>query len=147
MLLRLPEAERKPEDDESAAIGTGQRPGRIGVLRQVEVWYLGFIYFGFKLIRYSLLFCLPFYLEKQLGYSTGSRLLVDFVRIGPESSAPFGSGILFDRLYGRRKFLLLRDDVRLGTQFAPLHEGRNLGISVNFVSMSIVGFMLFAPTR
>src|SRR5262249_14580904 len=54
-----------------AALIEERRAARRRVLRSVSVWFYGASYFCIKLIRYSILFWLPFYLEKQLGY-TGS---------------------------------------------------------------------------
>ncbi|WP_394826300.1 MFS transporter [Pendulispora albinea] len=129
-----------------AAGGAADRaPSPRHVLRQMEVWYLGFIYFGFKLIRYSLLFWLPFYLEKQLGYSTGQA---GYSSISFEAGGivgTIGSGLLFDRLYHRRRHLILVMTFGLGLALVLYTKVAAWGIAVNFGAMAIVGFMLFGP--
>ena len=68
----LPEARVRSADPRHDEPKQTQRADRAALLRDVTVWRYGAAYFCIKLIRYSLLFWLPFYLHAALKYSEGS---------------------------------------------------------------------------
>src|SRR5262249_54389260 len=66
---RGPLAGQEPSPETAdLALADAQRAARRRVLRSVTVWSYGASYFCIKLIRYSLLFWLPYYLVNALGY-------------------------------------------------------------------------------
>jgi len=121
-------------------------PPLLRLLRIPTLWCLGGAYFGLKLIRYSLLFWLPFYLHNTLGYGEGTA--------GYLSTAFEGGGILGAVLVGWAS-----------DRFFPNHRGRLLvpmifalagalflyqvvgaaGIVANATALALVGFLLFGP--
>jgi len=93
--LDAPSIARKQSENPKTTSGSHRnRPNAPAASASCGKWksgISGFIYFGFKLIRYSLLFWLPFYLEKQLGYSTGQAGYSSISFELAESSAPSGA--------------------------------------------------------
>jgi len=122
-----------------------RRNEQLRVLRSVTVWSYGVSYFAVKLIRYSLLFWLPFYLHTSLHYAEerAGYLSTSFEIGGIAGAILFG--LLTDRvrrlsrpawsalsLVGLAGALLLY--TRVGTD--PV---------VNFAAMALVGALLFGP--
>ncbi|WP_394832760.1 MFS transporter [Pendulispora rubella] len=137
VLWRLPAHPGAPKAEE--------RPRTTSVARRPEVWYLGFIYFGFKLIRYSLLFWLPFYLQRQLGYSPGQA---GYLSISFELGGVCGtvaSGIVFDRMGARQRSVLFAMTLGLALSLVLYTRVSAWGAVANFAAMAAVGFMLFGP--
>jgi sugar phosphate permease len=113
------------------------------VLANPMVWSLGGAYFCLKLIRYSLLFWLPFFLHKQLGYSPEKS---GYLSISFELGGALGSisiGWLSDRL--PRGAVLVSMVVGLAGAFFLYGRVASVGEVANFLSMALVGFMLFGP--
>jgi sugar phosphate permease len=109
------------------------------------LWNLGAAYFCLKLIRYSLLFWLPFYLQRQLGYAEGSA---SYMSISFELGGVVGAvtaGALSDRLVGRRGPVLVVMSLGLAGAFFLYSAVAAVGPMANFGAMALVGFMLFGP--
>jgi MFS transporter, OPA family, sugar phosphate sensor protein UhpC len=121
-------------------------PARVSswsILGNPLVWSLGAAYFCLKLIRYTLLFWLPFFLHNQLGYDEGAA---GYLSISFEAGGAIGSvsiGWLSDRLPRGRVMVAMV--VGLGAAIAIYGKVAALGPFVNFASMAVVGFMLFGP--
>ena len=60
----------RADPDAARRYGDEDRQARRAVALSATVWWYGASYFFIKLIRYSLLFWLPFYLETALGYGS-----------------------------------------------------------------------------
>jgi len=109
------------------------------------VWNLGASYFCLKLIRYSLLFWLPLYLSRQLGYSEGAA---GYQSLSFELGGVVGAvsaGALSDRFTGRRGPVLVAMTLGLAGAFVLYGHLAALGPLSNFAGMALVGFMLFGP--
>jgi sugar phosphate permease len=142
ILLFLPSPPKQPESSTSKS----SIPDDSSLLRSPIIWSLGSAYFCLKLIRYSLLFWLPFYLTKVLHYSTGGAGYQSMsFEIGGVVGAIVG-GAVSDRYFpGRRRLVAsvmcagLAASLLLYIQLAPIST------FWNFVGMSLVGFSLFGP--
>ena len=116
------------------------------VLRSPVLWSLGASYFCLKLIRYSILFWLPYYLNKVLGYS---KAQAGYQSISFEVGGIIGSiviGYISDRYFpGRRRYVasvmvaVLAVALLIYTRLAPI------SVLLNFIGMAMVGFCLFGP--
>jgi sugar phosphate permease len=149
VLLFLPNRPKSQEavltEGEAAAIA--QLPeSSWAILRSPVIWSLGSAYFCLKLIRYSILFWLPFYLTKVLGYSTGGA---GYQSMSFEVGGVIGAvivGLISDKYFpGRRRQIAsvmcaaLACSLLLYTHLAPL------SVAWNFLGMALVGFCLFGP--
>jgi OPA family sugar phosphate sensor protein UhpC-like MFS transporter len=116
------------------------------VLRSFTVWCYGASYFCIKLIRYSLLFWLPYYLEKILHYARDDAA---YFSTSFEIGGVAGTiviGLLSDRLkHIPRSVIAATSLVCLAAAlFLFLQVGAS-GRVANFVAMAIVGAFLFGP--
>ena len=135
-----PPSEQRKEDREL------QRSARRALLRNPRIYAYGVSYFFIKLMRYSLLFWLPTYLEKALHYdkSTAGYLSTSFEVGGVVGTIALG--LLSDRL---------RKLSRAGWAFGSLMllplalllylRIGGIGLEANFVAMALIGFLLFGP--
>jgi sugar phosphate permease len=143
VLLMLPEREGAP----APATGESVAPLRSrDILRLPAVWSIGLSYFGLKLIRYSILFWLPFYLRKELGYSESAAgyLSVSF-EVGGIAGA-IVVGLISDRYFAdRRRVLASRMIALLAVALLLYTRVAALGPAANFAGMALVGFCLFGP--
>jgi len=147
VLVGLPDAGpgAAPASD-AAAVADAARVDRARVLRSVTVWSYGAAYFCVKLIRYSLLFWLPYYLHTSLGYSErdSGYLSISFEVGGIVGSVAFG--LVSDRVarFGRGAVAALG---LVGLSLALVLYARvaALGPVANFAGMSLVGALLFGP--
>jgi sugar phosphate permease len=139
----LPEARdrrsREPLDAEA-------RAARAAVLRSPLVYSYGAAYFCIKLVRYSLLFWLPFYLERALGHdkTTAAYLSTGF-EVGGLAGA-IGLGWLSDRL-ARVPRATVSAAALVGLAGALWLFGSVAGASPSlcFASLALVGALLFGP--
>jgi sugar phosphate permease len=149
ILLFLPSAPKvqEPVPVNGEAAGIAELPqSSWTILRSPVIWSLGSAYFCLKLIRYSILFWLPFYLTKVLNYSTGGA---GYQSMSFEIGGVIGAviiGAISDRYFpGRRRLIasvmcaLLAASLLLYTRLAPV------SVMWNFIGMAIVGFCLFGP--
>jgi sugar phosphate permease len=128
---------------ERQAPATESRVSSREVLRMPMLWMLGAAYFCLKLIRYSLLFWLPFFLNKELGYdpSTAGYLSISF-----EAGGTLGAiaiGWLSDRL--PRGLVLIGMVLGLAASLVIYSRVAAMGVGVNFAAMAAVGFLLYGP--
>jgi sugar phosphate permease len=116
------------------------------VVRNPMTWFMGANYFCIKLTRYSLMFWLPFYLSEELGY--------DRVTAGWMSSSFFlggvlgvvGSGLLADRLFGRRRIGVAAAMTALLAAALALYAAVGAdSVALNFSVMMLVGALLYGP--
>ena len=133
------------EEGTSSSDTPNTRTGFLAMVREPMVWSLGGAYFGLKLIRYSLLFWLPFYLEK-IGYSEGTA---GYLSTSFEAGGIVGAiavGWLSDRYFpGKRARMLVPMLVALAGALTIYRFVSTAGIVPNAISMALVGFLLFGP--
>ncbi len=136
----------KPEFAALHKNSPGNRAGSImAVLAEPMVWTLGASYFCLKLIRYGLLFWLPFFLSKELHYSVSSA---GYLSLSFEIGGAVGSvtiGYLSDRVGRGRGGLLVAMALTLAGACVLYGRVARVGWAVNFASMAMVGFALFGP--
>src|SRR6185369_9015557 len=116
------------------------------LLSSVTIWSYGICYFFLKLIRYSLLLWLPYYLEKVLHYEKmrAAGFSTSFEVGGIAGTIVIG--ILSDRLrWIPRSVLSAISLVGLAGAFYLFLMVGGTGEVANFLSMALVGFLLFGP--
>lgn len=122
------------------------RAARMRVLASVHVWSYGLAYCAIKLIRYSLLFWLPYFLHEALRYdeSTAGYLSTGFEIGGIAGTIGFGA--LTDKARGlsRATWSALSLIALAGAMFLYARVASQ-GVAVNFAAMALVGALLFGP--
>lgn len=116
------------------------------VLRSPTLYSYGASYFSIKLIRYCLLFWLPYYLHTSLGYAEGSAgYLSTAFEIGGAVGAA-GLGYLSDRLRNvSRPVLSALSLGGLATALVLYGKLGASGVVMNAVLLALVGALLFGP--
>jgi sugar phosphate permease len=134
-----------PERDATAPEVRGSQ-ARLEILRDPALWSLGFAYFCLKLIRYSLLFWLPYYLEKSLGYGGGRAAYQSLAFEVGGTVGAVGVGLISDRLLGGRRAIAgVAGCVALaGATWLYQGVGRE-GPVLNFAALALIGVALFGP--
>ncbi|HVE81489.1 MAG TPA: MFS transporter [Myxococcales bacterium] len=116
------------------------------VLRNPLLWALGTSYFFMKLIRYVLLFWLPYFMQDSLGYS---KALAGNVPLAFEAGGAVGSllvGWLSDRAFrGQRVKVGVGALVGLAAALAAYSVLAGRGVVANALALAAVGFFLFGP--
>jgi len=138
VLLLLPEREAPPKAKRQAV----QRE----LLMMPALWSLGLGYFCLKLIRYSLLFWLPFYLERALHYGQehASWQSLSFELGGTVGAVTVG--FLSDGLLrGKRAGAGIGGCIALAFAFGIYVKVGHLGAWPNFLALALVGACLFGP--
>ncbi|GMV43941.1 MAG: hypothetical protein AMXMBFR64_56570 [Myxococcales bacterium] len=123
-----------------------ERVGFRAIVRMPAVWLLGGSYFGLKLIRYSLLFWLPYYLSQALHYDEGTAgYLSTSFEVGGILGAVV-TGWVSDRWFPARRARLAAPMVLALAGALLLYRGvGDAGLVANALSMALVGFLLFGP--
>lgn len=138
VLLFLPDAPAQ------GAPSPQKEPRRL--VRDPALWSLSGAYFCLKLIRYSLLFWLPYYLEKSLHYARGDA---GYQAIAFEVGGVAGAvvvGLVSDRVFsGRRGLAGLLGCAGLAGAFWLYLALSQQGVAANFAGLALVGFLLFGP--
>lgn len=130
----------------AAPTGAERRAARRALVRSPRVWSYGLSYFCIKLIRYGILFWLPYYLVRVLGYPEGS-------------AGYYSTSFEIGGIVGAITFGLLSDRFRMLSRAAWAAVGLGglavaLGLyqalaasgpTLNFCLMALVGCLLFGP--
>ncbi len=134
---RAPSPQPEPDLDRSA---------RRAVVLSATVWWYGASYFFIKLIRYSLLFWLPFYLEMVLGYSSARA---GYFSTSFEVGGVLGTmalGALSDRMPAvPRSVVCAASLVGLSVALFVYTRVGSLNPAANFAAMAVVGALLYGP--
>jgi len=115
------------------------------VLRTPMVWAMGAAYFCCKLIRYALLFWLPYYLERAFHYSKKDSLQISISLDAGGIVLVIAAGFLADRLFRRHRvftaflFLILL----VGALFLYQEIGTR-STTLTVLGLALVGGCLFA---
>ena len=116
------------------------------MVRQPSLWILGGSYFGLKLIRYSLLFWLPFFLTRQLGYEPGTAGYLSTAFEAGGIAGALAVGWAADRWFAANPLRIVVP-VLLGLAGAllALRVVAPLGTAGVVVGLAAIGFLLFGP--
>lgn len=121
-------------------------PSMAQLMRSPVLLMLGSAYFGLKLIRYSLLFWLPFYLRRHFHYSEAQA---GYLSLPFELGGILGSiaiGWLSDRYFRKKRLAVAAPAlVGLGAAVLAYQSLGHLGMGWNIALLSAVGFLLFGP--
>jgi sugar phosphate permease len=116
------------------------------MIRLPELWILGGSYFFMKLIRYSLLFWLPFFLKRALGYDEGTA---GYLSTTFEAGGIVGAlliGWIADRFFTHNPLRLAAAVIFvLAGSFLLLRLAGPLGIWAVGANLALIGFLLFGP--
>lgn len=115
------------------------------VLRTPMVWAMGAAYFCCKLIRYALLFWLPYYLEKIFHYSKQESLDASIALDAGGIAFVIAAGMLADRLFRKRRVLTAFVFLVLLVGAIFLYQAiawRSAGLNV--LGLALIGGCLFA---
>jgi sugar phosphate permease len=138
-----PNAPRASANAAEAAAATAERRA---VASSATVWWYGGSYFFIKLIRYSLLFWLPFYLETVLRYGAGQA---GYFSTSFEIGGVFGTmalGATSDRLRGvARSVVCAASLVGLAMALFAYTAVGGSSHAANFALMALVGALLYGP--
>jgi sugar phosphate permease len=138
-----------PDADQETSESQEEKPPKPPFLEMITnpiVLGLGTAYAGLKLIRYSLLFWLPYYLEKGLGY-TGTApgywsMMFEFGGI----AGAITTGRISDRYFaGKRANLAVPMIFLLAGALVLFQQVGSMGKIPYAFSMFLVGFFLFGP--
>lgn len=116
------------------------------LLRSPLIWSYGVAYFALKLIRYSLLLWLPYYLEKVLHYEKVQAANVsNAFEIGGIAGTIL-IGLLSDRLRRVPRAVIAGASIfGLAGAFWIYPILGHGGVASNFVGLALIGFLLFGP--
>lgn len=119
---------------------------RSRVLKSPTIWCYGASYFGMKLIRYSILFWLPFYLTTALSYSktTAGYMSISFEVGGVVGTIAMGALSDRNRQISRSVLAAVWLVLLAGAIFLYARIGAT-NLAVNFAVMALVGALLFGP--
>jgi sugar phosphate permease len=134
-------SEHASEDDRRARSAAMR-----AALSSPTLWCFGASYFAIKLIRYSLLFWLPYYLSDDLAYSPSAAGYLSMAfEVGGILSV-VGTGLFTHRSRGVSRpalsagmLVALAAMIFLYTKLAPL------GVVANALGLALIGFCLFGP--
>jgi len=118
----------------------------VPVFSQPAIWVLGAAYFCVKFVAYSLMFWLPLYMVKELGYSPGKA---GYLSAAPEAAGFLGAifaGYASDRLAGSRRAPVCA--LMLMALSAALFLQTKLGaarLAPMICGLFAVGFLLYGP--
>jgi len=135
----------KVAGDPESALADTRAAARGALLRSRTIWCFGGSYFCIKLIRYSLLFWLPFYLSKRLGYDalTASDVASAFEAGG--IAGVIGIGLLSDRVRFNRPTLSAISLVGLALALLLYSRLQGPSVALNVGMFALVGALLYGP--
>ncbi len=140
------EAAREEVSTAVSAAAVQKAPSLLELLRLTVLWALGGSYFGLKMIRYSLLFWLPFYLKQHLHYSEAAA---GYLSMPFEIGGVAGSiivGWISDRYFRTRRLRLAVPLLFvLGGALLAYQILGGAGAVINAAILATVGFLLFGP--
>ncbi|HVW30551.1 MAG TPA: MFS transporter [Polyangiaceae bacterium] len=138
-----PDLERRERSPESHAL---RAEAVRAALRSKVLYSYGVCYFAIKLIRYSLLFWLPYYLADELGYAPDRA---GYVSVAFEVGGILGVvvlGLLTDRLKRVSRPLLASATLLvLASALVTYANVGAWGLVPNVVGLAFIGFCLFGP--
>lgn len=139
-------SEETGKEIDAAEIEAQRKLERSRVLKSPTIWCYGASYFGMKLIRYSILFWLPFYLKTGLGYSdTTAGYMSNSFEVGGVLGT-IGMGALSDRnRHIPRSILAAIWLVLLAVALFAYARIGATNMTTNFIVMAFIGAMLFGP--
>jgi sugar phosphate permease len=147
VLVWLPttHAPHAPGESATEQPATLARAARRALLRSPVLYGYGACYFCIKLIRYSLLFWLPYYLHTSAGFDTAKSgyLSISFELGGVIGAV--GLGHLSDRFGGTRSQAALWSLLGLAAALLLYARLGTAGPLAHFAAMMLIGVLLFGP--
>jgi sugar phosphate permease len=133
--------EHATEEDREA-----QRSATRAALKNPILWCFGVSYFAIKLIRYSLLFWLPYYLADSLGYREADAGYVSVAFEVGGTAGVIGIGLVTHRMMHVSRSLLSAGTL-VGLALAPILYTyvAPLGALANAGGLALIGACLFGP--
>lgn len=133
--------ETAPEEVESE-----RRKAQLAVVKNPMIWFFAASYFFVKVIRYALLFWLPYYLSTTLGYSTREATGIASAFDAGGFVGVVVIGVLSDRSkrFGRAVLAAL-GLVGLALACGAYMRWGGAGILANIALLALIGAMLFGP--
>lgn len=130
----------------STRIDKNERPDYKKMLASPVLWGISFSYFGLKLIRYSLLFWLPFYLQETLGIPTSAA---SYLSISFELGGILGSfviGWIADRYFKtERAKMMMPLFAMLAIVLYFYRDYAAASIFLNAIFIGLIGVFVFGP--
>jgi len=128
-----------------SAPAEARREASLAIVREPLVWCLGAAYFCVKLIRYCIVFWLPYFYERSLHYGPAKAgyLSLSF-ELGGVAGAILG-GRLFDRSGSRRGWFIVVLTCGLAAASFVYPRIAPMGAVPAFLGMVLIGFVLFGP--
>jgi sugar phosphate permease len=139
-------ASGQARDKPTPADEDARRAAQRAVLKNPLVWSYGASYFCIKLIRYSLILWLPYYLETALRYSkSDAGIFSTSFEVGGAVGTVL-LGLLSDRMrhVPRSVFAFASLVLLAGAFWLYLSVGAT-SVAANFLAMALVGALLFGP--
>jgi sugar phosphate permease len=145
LLLFLP-SDKEQLHDSAKDVDQTQSAGNINIWRNPFVWILGFSYFSLKLIRYSLLFWLPFYFHRRLGIAEESAGYLSIVlEVGGVLGA-IATGYFADRFFGSDRTRIIAPMLfGLAISLLAYQMIGESNLWTNALAMSAIGFFIYGP--
>ncbi len=137
-----PEIPHGVSDDDLRSL---RREASRDLLRNPLTWSLSASYFCLKLMRYAFLFWLPYYLATSLGYGDQEAGFVSTAFEGGGIPLVIISGILADRVFGRRRVAVACGSLVLLVGALALYRAiGGLGVGANVLGLVAIGACLFS---
>jgi sugar phosphate permease len=122
-----------------------RRRASLALVRDPLVWCLGAAYFCVKLIRYCIVFWLPYFYSVGLHYDDRKAgYLSNSFELGGVAGAILG-GRLFDKTGKQRGWLIVAMSLGLAAASMIYPRVAPLGAGWAFAGMVLIGFVLFGP--
>lgn len=154
MLMAIPvdppwlKPEKKAKSDGTDGVGEPQieAPSMIEVLRIPKLSMLMLSYFFVKIVRYCLIFWLPFYLARECGMAVG---MAGYMSCIFDLGGVFGgiaTGIICDKYFpGRRPILGAAMCAALTVAILCYQQASMMGLAANGVVMGLIGMLVAGP--
>lgn len=141
-----PNSETPPPDGDAGPSGDERRAAVRKALTSPVLWCFGASYFSIKLVRYSLMFWLPYYLSDQLGYDPESAGYLSASFDVGGIVGVVGTGLFTHRVRGiSRSALACAVLAFLSLALFGYTRLAPLGWLPNALGLAVIGVFLYAP--
>ena len=140
--------EAKPDDGKGVVGECDWRPpiGMMEVLRIPKLGMLMASYFLVKMVRYCLIFWLPFYLARECGMAVATAGYMSCLFDLGGVAGGIATGVICDKYFpGRRTILGAWMCVTLALSILSYQHASQMGVVINGAVMTLVGFLVAGP--